>query len=214
MLRLPMDALRSNPNVSTSAHEGQPNLNPPDDAVSATDVLNPGASGPSFNLAARIPTDDANSGSTNNDTTPPVEAVPMQSSGASGTSVGAQIIAAPSSAEAAGSMESSSNNSAPDAQPAAAQPDPSIPVINIAPPAGAAAVNASPDGAAATPSATQGATGNNGDQTVTPPGPSKVDPSTESTSKKKKKGLHKAGAILGTLLLSQSPHNACSTLES
>jgi hypothetical protein len=198
MLRLPMEALKSNPDMATAAHEGQPNLNPPDDAVSATDVLNPGAAGPSFNLAARMPVDSSDSGSMNNDASPPVEAVPIASSGAGGTDVGVQIIAAPASADAAASMESSSSSSAsPSAaaaspQPAEQEPPASAPTIDgVLPPPGAAAVSSSQNGTADSSSSTQGTTGNNGDQSTTPPGPSKVDPNTESTSKKKKKGLHK-----------------------
>jgi len=199
-----MDALKSNPTVTAAAHEGQPNLNPPEDAVSATDVLNPGAAGPSFNLAARMPADSSDSGNMNNDASPPVEAVPVSSSGVGGTDLGVQIIAAPASADATASVESSSSSStsAPAAaanpqpaeqQPAEQQTPASVPTINgvLAPP-GAAAVDSSQNGATdSSSSSTQGTTGSNGDQSATPPGPSKVDPSTESTSKKKKKGLHK-----------------------
>ena len=42
-VRLPMAMVKSMPDVAIAAHSGQPNLNPPDDAVSATDVLKPGA---------------------------------------------------------------------------------------------------------------------------------------------------------------------------
>ena len=53
VLRLPMGIMKSSPNVTLAARTGQPNLNPPDDAVSATEVLRPGAAGPTFNLAMR-----------------------------------------------------------------------------------------------------------------------------------------------------------------
>ena len=53
MIKLPIGFVKSGPDFATAAHSGDPNLNPPDDAVSATEVLKPGASGPTFNLAMR-----------------------------------------------------------------------------------------------------------------------------------------------------------------
>ena len=53
LVKLPTSFVKSGPDFSTAAHSGDPNLNPPDDAVSATDVLKQGASGPSFNVATR-----------------------------------------------------------------------------------------------------------------------------------------------------------------
>jgi outer membrane protein assembly factor BamD len=51
MIKAPMAMLRSNPDLSTAARSGAPNLDPPQTNVSATDILNPGAKGPTFNLA-------------------------------------------------------------------------------------------------------------------------------------------------------------------
>src|SRR6202790_1250754 len=53
MLRMPLRLVKSSPDVSAAAHSGEPNLKPPDDAISATEILKPGAAGPSFNVAAR-----------------------------------------------------------------------------------------------------------------------------------------------------------------
>src|SRR5580692_3520297 len=47
-LKMPMSMIKGDPDFSTAAHGGTPQLNPPNDVVSATDVLRPGAQGPSF----------------------------------------------------------------------------------------------------------------------------------------------------------------------
>ncbi len=52
VLKLPMGMLKSGPDVSAAAHAGAPNLNPPDDTVSAMEVLREGATGPSFSVRA------------------------------------------------------------------------------------------------------------------------------------------------------------------
>lgn len=50
VMKLPMAVIKSNPDVSAAAHSGHPDLNPPDDLVSATEVLNQGAAGPTFSV--------------------------------------------------------------------------------------------------------------------------------------------------------------------
>ncbi len=45
-----MSMLKSNPDTSVAARYGTPQMNPPDDAVSATEVLKPGAQGPTFTV--------------------------------------------------------------------------------------------------------------------------------------------------------------------
>ncbi len=45
-----MGMLKGNPDTTLASRYGTPQLNPPDDAVSATDVLKPNASGPSFTV--------------------------------------------------------------------------------------------------------------------------------------------------------------------
>jgi outer membrane protein assembly factor BamD len=46
-----MGMLKSNPDTTVAARYGTPQMNPPDDAVSATDVLKPGAQGPTFSVS-------------------------------------------------------------------------------------------------------------------------------------------------------------------
>lgn len=50
VMKLPMAVIKSNPDVSAAAHSGHPVLNPPDDLISATEVLNQGAAGPTFSV--------------------------------------------------------------------------------------------------------------------------------------------------------------------
>ena len=50
ILKLPLAVIKSSPDVSVAAHSGQPDLNPPDDLISATEVLNQGATGPTFSV--------------------------------------------------------------------------------------------------------------------------------------------------------------------
>jgi outer membrane protein assembly factor BamD len=45
-----MGMIKGNPDVTVAARYGTPQMNPPDDAVSATDVLRPGAQGPTFTV--------------------------------------------------------------------------------------------------------------------------------------------------------------------
>jgi outer membrane protein assembly factor BamD len=59
----PVAMLKSSPDMSTAARNGTPNLNPPEATVSATDILTPGAKGPTFNLAAA----SSSGGSTDSD---------------------------------------------------------------------------------------------------------------------------------------------------
>ena len=203
-LRLPMELLKSSPSVSAAAHSGQPNLNPPDDAVSATDVLKPGAAGPSFEIASRPPA----SGNANADSgtvdSPTVDAGADESSSAPGMNAGAQIIAAPTTS---GSPDPSAA-----ASPAADQPpattgsaaassssdsaDPSIPTITLAP-APSAGTSAPAAGHEAPPAAgaVTATTGSSSPSASQQPAAnakvaSKVDTKAESSSKKKK-GLHK-----------------------
>lgn len=172
-LRLPMGMIKSRPDVYVAARSGPPNLNPPDDSVSATEVLKPGAAGPSFNLSARRPA-PANDAGTDSDSTP-VEIQPSSpASGLPSTTAAVQIIEAPaagSTSNADSSSSSSAVNPPASDPPAASTPAPHAPADPAA---------ASPE----TPAATSAAPANALAEA------SKTDPKTESTSKKKK-GLKK-----------------------
>jgi outer membrane protein assembly factor BamD len=194
LLKMPLEMLKSNPDVSTAAHNGAPNLSPPTDAISATEILKPGAAGPSFGVAATSTAGAGDPGSADNTVTEGGGAV---NEGGTGIVAGAQIIDAPGpvqpgtpantpasnppvTAPAPGSAVSPTTNppatSAP-VNPPAANPAPgdasssgSASAAGTAAPAAAAADGAAP---AATPAATA-------------QGQSKSDDSKETSSKKKK----------------------------
>jgi outer membrane protein assembly factor BamD len=194
-VRLPMGMMKSSPDVSMAAHGGQPDLNPPDDAISATEILKPGAAGPSFNLAMR-PVASAADAATEQGA--PVEAVPVQaeSSSAAGNNLGVQIIESPGAAAATPSGSTADTS---EAQPSAS----SAPTINLEPAgngasntSGAGAPNNTASAAAASQSAVPAAaeTTPPADGGTIAPVPQektdKADSKTESTSKKKK-GIRK-----------------------
>jgi len=161
LLDLPVGIFRSSPPVYTAARWGAPNLNPPDDSVSATEVLKQGAAGPTFGVFAA---------STAGGSSAAVETESTDSSsppaGGDTTAAGVQVLNAPT---AVSSIEApAATTTAPDTAPPAANPQ---------------------DQAAGT-QASQPTSGN-APQTSSQQASDKADSSTESSSKKKKKGLHK-----------------------
>ncbi len=208
VLKTPMGLIKSGPDLSLAAHSGAPNLAPPDDIVSALDVLTPNASGPSFNVrAAGASTggDSAGKGGATADSESVVTEPDSDSAAATNApaaTAGAQIIEAPGPGS---STPAATTAPAADTAPASADPPASAqPAANSEPPAAVAAepapaATAAPEPATASsiasqsgtstaqPSQANGSTGSNSSiQTQAP----KADPNTESTSKKKK-GLHK-----------------------
>jgi hypothetical protein len=191
--------IKSMPEVAGAAHSGQPNLTPPDDAISATDVLKPGASGPSFTLAMRPAATQGVSADTP-DSGAPVEAVPgsSDSSGAPGNNLGVSIIEAPNERGGdAATTPSTASEPQPNPTPAADNPS-APPTITLEPTtASTAPAAASPEPAAAiaeAPGNTQATTSTGGGTiapvVTAPQKAAKADTKTESTSKKKK-GIHK-----------------------
>jgi len=183
-LRAPMEMVKSSPDMYAAARTGQPNLNPPDDTISPTDVLNRDAAAPSFTIQATSvsaggseskPTVDTESVDTSG-------AADMSSGTASAPAAAVQMIDAPGDA----TIENSA--------PATAPP----PELGPAPPANAAeppseGPNAFSDAAPSggMPGSTSSATQTSSAQAAgAPAAASTVDPKTESTSKKKK-GLRK-----------------------
>ena len=208
LIRAPMAMLKGSPDVSTSAHQGTPQMNPPNDAVSATDVLKSGASGPSFTMTATNgaapPTDQSSEA-------PPVEATTQpHGAPAAGTDIGFQIISAPNDPNAAATPPPSADP-APPANNTNLQPSNKVPVLSPTPnsqpaPDNSGAATAPPSATAPDPAASPAARpaesssstapqgGTTGTASPAPPaapgGQSKAapdaDPKQESTSKKKK----------------------------
>jgi len=132
VLKFPLGMVRSGPDVSTAAHAGPPNLNPPTDAVSATDILKASAQGPTFSMQAP-PTVDPNTPTD----APPIEAVSSgksNGSGNGGSNAGVQII---DDSQAAGTTKI--------IPPAASQTENAVPQTE-APPASATSGGSDPAG--------------------------------------------------------------------
>ena len=202
-LKLPMNMIKGNPDVSTAAHSGTPQMNPPNDVVSATDILRPGAQGPSFTVAGGAAGVSGNSSENGGEVVTPVDATtaPVGSNDAQ-TGVGVQIItpgeestpAQPNAAAPAATTPPAANGTAPTADPAAP------PNANAAPAAAAqpAAPNvsdsssssSSASGANATP-ANSSATANGSTQQAEQPAKAPPNDSSQESTSKKKKGLKK-----------------------
>lgn len=202
--KVAMDVLKSNPDVSVAARSGTPNLNPPTDAISATDVLKPGAAGPSFGVAASNGGTDSNA----NDSGPVEEGSSRVSAEGTGptAAAGAQIIAAPGAvvpgtpaptppsnpppSSAAPSNSGAAGNAAPSATPAGSAP--AGPNGNASP--SGSAPSPAPAGTAGASTPASGAPGSATTQAKGPSGDAKnsdADDSKKESSSKKKKGLRK-----------------------
>ena len=210
-MRWPKDILFSAPSTVDAARVGQPNLNPPNDAISATDVLKPDAKGPVFTAAA-APATASNADDSSGDAVP-INAEPQSEVDDSPTTgVGAQIISTGSDPSDANSNTNggTSTSSQPQAAPAAApasKPDATPSVLapvgsdtgnstlenSATGTAGTAAAAPAAADPAPTSAAPAGSAAPASASTSQPAGKvkaSKNDPKTESSSKKKH-GLHK-----------------------
>ncbi len=159
-VKLPLNMIKGSPDVSTAAHNGTPQMSPPNDVVSATDILRPGAQGPSFTVTGGGAGANANSSENGGEVVTPVDATtaPVGSNDAQ-TGVGVQIITP------------GEEGSAPQTNPAPAATappaDPNAPVATSQPATGgdapAAATAAPPSGTTAPVGAPAGATANAAD---------------------------------------------------
>jgi outer membrane protein assembly factor BamD len=215
VMKWPKEILFSTPNTLDAARNGQPNLNPPDDAISATDVLKRNAPGPVFTVAA-APSAASNADNTSGEAVP-IDAEPQSEvNDAPTTGIGAQIVST-GGADSSGDSSTTPSSSAPAAPastPAAAPATPSV----LAPigsdtgnstlensaagnsAAGGATrsdpapASAAPATSTAAPSAATNQTAGTSSSATSQPAAnakaSKSDPKTESSSKKKH-GLHK-----------------------
>jgi outer membrane protein assembly factor BamD len=87
VMKFPMGMFHGGPDVSAAAHIGPPNLNPPTDAVSATEILKPSSEGPTFSMGAP-PAADTNTGAD----APPIEATSAGKQDAPMTGTTVQVI--------------------------------------------------------------------------------------------------------------------------
>ena len=204
LLKAPKNMLHGAPDVSLAAHHGQPNLNPPDDAVAASDVLKPN-SGAGFSLSVGSGSSggsgDSSTTTTSGNTTKhedaPASQTTVERGPGGGTILGVQIPTGDTStnAPAAGS-EQPAPATAP-SQPAAnptgsggsASPAEAPAGTPASAPASAPAdSNGQPAGTQAASQASQSASdsSSSASQTATSAASSSSDDSKDSTSKKKK----------------------------
>jgi outer membrane protein assembly factor BamD len=212
VLKLPLQVLKGAPDVSDAAHSGTPQMNPPTDVISATDILRPGAQGPSFTVTGGSAGGGSSANSSeSSDAVTPVDATTVPTgSGDAQTGVGVQIITPGEESPAP----------ATNAGPAANAPpaDPNVPVVTpqpssggdapaVAPPAANANSATAPAASAAesstssaSSSSANSAAGNSASSNATPSGsaqqaeqPAQAAPndSSQESSSKKKKGLKK-----------------------
>jgi len=159
LIRTPIAMLKGSPDVSTSAHQGTPQMSPPNDAISATDVLKPGAKGPAFTIAAVSGDAPATDQTTE---AAPVDAT-TQPAGAPSTGVGFQIITAPNDPNAASAPSTAAPDPAPAANDANLKPSGNVPVL--------------------APTPDPQPTGSNPAPATTPPSPTEVAPTGSSPAR-------------------------------
>jgi outer membrane protein assembly factor BamD len=204
LLKGPKNMLHAGPDVSLAAHVGPPNLNPPDDAVAASEVLKPNSGGPSnFSLTGVTAGGSADTSSTSSSTGPTKQEdaatsqTTVESGPGGGTILGVQIIQ-PRDANANGANPpaAGTDQTAPAAAPAQPGAQPAANPADSAPSATApsgtassapAAANGQPAGTQAPAQTDQSSTDSSSSgQTATSSQSTSSDDSKDSTSKKKK----------------------------
>ena len=215
-VKLPLGMLKGSPDVADAARSGMPQMAPPNDAVSATEVLRPGAAGPSFTVTGSAAGASAQTAGSGSEVVTPEDATTAPvGSDAAQTGVGAEIITPLDDKGQPTSEQPVARTPAADTPAPAPLPSTSgtvdaglngsgtanAPAESTAP---AAAVSSSANtssssssaaaattGDSSTPAAASGQSGTQStDKTYAPAKPTPVDTSSESTSKKKK-GLKK-----------------------
>jgi outer membrane protein assembly factor BamD len=127
LIKVPMAMIKGSPDVSGSAHQGPPQMNPPNDAISATDILKPGARGPSFTIAGT--NGDASATDQPSDAAPVDAATKPAGAPDPGLSMGIQIISQPNDPNAAAAASPASADPAPAANDTNLKPSGNVPVL-------------------------------------------------------------------------------------
>src|ERR1700719_3553276 len=187
LLKAPREMLHGAPDVSLAAHVGQPNLNPPDDAVAASEVLKPN-SGAGFTLSSSASANgvtDSSASSNSSGPTKQEDAVTSQgtieSGSASGMTLGVQIIQPP---DASGPPSANTGTAGTNAAAAGATSTTPQPAANSADAPGTApAAATATSSTAASPSAPTGSNGQPaGTQAASQTDQSSTDSSSSSTT--------------------------------
>jgi outer membrane protein assembly factor BamD len=129
IIKTPMSMLKGSPDVSLAARNGTPQMNPPNDAISATDILKPGAKGPAFTVSS---TDAAAPATDQNTDAAPVDATTVPAGAAAvaapGNSAGFEIVTAPNDSNAAAAPATATEAPAPSAR-STLTPSSNVPVL-------------------------------------------------------------------------------------
>jgi hypothetical protein len=183
LLKAPKEMLHGAPDVSLAAHVGQPNLNPPDDAVAASEVLKPN-SGAGFTLSGSASGTGVTDSSASANSTGPTkqeDAVTSQgtieSGSAPGRTLGIQIIQPP---DASAPPSANTGTAGTNAPAAAATPSTPQPTANSADAPGTAPAAAT--GTSSTAASPSAPTGSNGQPAGTQAAGQTDQSSTDSTS--------------------------------
>jgi outer membrane protein assembly factor BamD len=183
LLKAPKEMLHGAPDVSLAAHVGQPNLNPPDDAVAASEVLKPN-SGAGFTLSGSASANGVADSSASGNSTGPTkqeDAVTSQgtfeSGAASGMTLGVQIIQPPDASASPSANTGTAGTNAPAAAATSSTPQPTANSADA--PGTAPAAAAATSSTAASPTAP---TGSNGQPAGTQAAGQTDQSSTDSTS--------------------------------
>ena len=204
LLKGPTNMIHTAPDVSLAAHVGPPNLNPPDDAVAASEVLKPNSGGASnFNLTGATSGGESAATSSTSSSSGPTKQedastsqTTVESGPGGGTILGVQIIQLrdANATNGANPPAAGTDQTPPAAAPAqpAANPADSAPSATATAPSGTtssapAAANGQPAGTQAAAQTDQSSTNSSSSgQTATSSQSSSSDDSKDSTSKKKK----------------------------
>jgi len=204
LLKAPKNMIHTSPDVSLAAHVGPPNLNPPDDAVAASEVLKPNSGGASnFSLTGVTAGESTDTSSTSSSTGPSKQEdaatsqTTVESGPGGGTILGVQIIQPrDSNANGANPPAAGTDQTAPAAAPAQPGAQPAANPADSAPSATApsgttssapATANGQPAGTQAPAQTDQSSTDSSSSgQTATSSQSTSSDDSKDSTSKKKK----------------------------
>ena len=206
LLKAPKNMLHGAPDVSLAAHNGQPNLNPPDDAVAASEVLKPN-SGAGFSLSVGSGSSGGSgdsatatsSGNTTKHEDAPASQTTVERGPGGGTILGVQIPTGDTSTNVPTAGSEQPGPAAAPSQPAAnpadsggsaAPAEAPAATPSSAPASAPSGSNGQPAGNQAASQASQSASdssnSSSSSQTATPAQSSSSDDSKDSTSKKKK----------------------------
>ncbi len=187
-LNSPLGMLKTGPDVSSAAHSGQPNLNPPSDTFAATEVLKPGSNGPGMSVSGGAIGAASSGGSDTIGTQAGVASQgPSTGAGTTGMRAGVQIITPSAEAAAPPASDPPAANATPANPPAATGTTTVPPPGSVTPPAAQPPTTDQSSGTTPeAPAPTTAPTDQSGLQST----PKATDPKDESTSKKKK-GLRK-----------------------